>query len=216
MADLDGFSATRRLVADEATKNIPGDRRHGERVRQHAAGGERGRLRRVPAEAGSRRSVVRRAADASRRRSSSGKQMTSSRRTDVRSNRRRVTRRWRRACAKRSRSARSPICTRSPARSRFGDDARCGARPAHRARWPRALISTAFANWPRRSRQRRDPVMRGDGTVGTPPSTILVVDDSATNLQVLVRTLQRQRSSHPCGEGRPDRARHREARRSRT
>ena len=34
-----------------------------------------------------------------------------------------------------------------------------------------------------------------------PPSTILVVDDSATNLQVLVRTLEWHRSSHPGRQG---------------
>ena len=66
MADLDGFSATRRLAADEATAHIPviavtasafGDTRQAARGR---------RLRRLPAQAGARRGAVRRAADAPR------------------------------------------------------------------------------------------------------------------------------------------------------
>ena len=66
MADLDGFSATRRLAADASDGAHSGDRGHRERVRRHAAGGEGGRLRRLPAQAGAGRGAVRGTADASR------------------------------------------------------------------------------------------------------------------------------------------------------
>src|SRR5688572_9450465 len=55
-------------------------------------------------------------------------------------------------------------------------------------RLPRPLISTACANWRLPWRALKDYGMHGDG-IATPPSTILVVDDSPTNLQVLIRTL---------------------------
>src|SRR6185436_3541451 len=67
------------------------------------------------------------------------------------------------------------------------------------ATWPQALISRACVRWPRRSRpQKAQKAQRGDSQgaaampgegIVTPPSTILVVDDSPTNLQVLIRTL---------------------------
>ena len=56
------------------------------------------------------------------------------------------------------------------------------------ARSPPALISTACASSRLRSKAQ-DAAMHAEGS-SPPPSTILVVDDSATNLQVLVRTLQ--------------------------
>src|SRR5213083_2614868 len=55
-------------------------------------------------------------------------------------------------------------------------------------RWSRALISTASARWPHLWKPLKDLPMAGDGIV-IAPSTILVVDDSPTNLQVLIKTL---------------------------
>src|SRR4051794_32634718 len=55
-------------------------------------------------------------------------------------------------------------------------------------RWRPVLISTASSNWRSRSRRRKGRAM-AEGNAAR-PSTILVVDDSPTNLQVLTRTLQ--------------------------
>src|SRR5215207_7795298 len=56
------------------------------------------------------------------------------------------------------------------------------------ARSPRVLISTVCASSPPHWTPGKEVAMRPDAT---PLSTILVVDDTATNLQVLVRTLER-------------------------
>ena len=56
MADLDGFEATRRLRADPVTGAHSGDRGDRQRLRRHARGRARRRLRGLPAEAGARRS----------------------------------------------------------------------------------------------------------------------------------------------------------------
>ena len=55
MGDLDGLEATRRLQGRRGDGRHSGDRGHGQRLRRHARGGARRRLRRLPAEAGARR-----------------------------------------------------------------------------------------------------------------------------------------------------------------
>ena len=180
MADLDGFSATRQLAADEATTKHSGDRRDRQRVRRHAAGGARGRLRRVPAEAGARRSVVRRAADAPRRRVRQRRRRPRRRRPARSSPAPRHAGARARGCARRRRSARSPISQAIAARARRRRRRAMPRSAAASARSPRASISTACASWPPSLESARGiSAMPTDGRRGR----VAAVDDSRRRRQ---------------------------------
>ena len=192
MADLDGFAATRRLAADEATAQHSGHRGHGERARRHAPGGAGRRLRRLRAEAGARRGGVRRAADAPRRRRSSSGAEPRSPATCGSADPVRGRDARRAACARRSAIG---AVERSRGHCRRADAAATTTEAALGQRLARLAASFDFDGVRELAASlstSAGAAMAADAVAATaavPPSTILVVDDSATNLQVLVRTL---------------------------
>ncbi len=152
MADLDGFSATRQLVRGRSDEEHSGDRRDGERLRRHAqAARDAGCVEYLP-------KPVRAEALFAALQKHLGVEFVWETEGEPSGDgrdraRRRIMPAWPRSCARRRRSARSPIFTRSPARSPCGDRAMPRSAGAS-ARWRRASISTVVRDTGRVARGR--------------------------------------------------------------